>query len=175
MNAIARSDLMLRHAFIFFCFLLLNLTAQAFFVPFTTEQRVGAASLIAVVEVTGTDKESGFADATVIEGVLEAKAGRKVRIHDDWVDAGGSRTRIAGRDAILEKGKRYLVYLGKNKRGEWVTVQSSLDALEVIGDRVAKEGAAGFEPLAAKLRKLRTLVAEREPRPAATGEPPAEP
>jgi hypothetical protein len=59
-------------------------------------------------------------------------------------------------------GKRYLIYLAKNQRGRLVTVQSSLDSLEVIGDKINKEGRTGVESLADKLASIRAVVAQKQ-------------
>lgn len=143
--------------------LLFCASASAFFVPLTTEQRVDAASLIAVVDVTKVDDDRGVSEATVVRALLGSRAKDKLEIWDDWqVGKDGTGSRIAGRDPILEAGKRYLIYLTENRRGRWVTVQSSLDCLEVVGDKVELEGAEGFEPLVDKLGRLRALIADRK-------------
>jgi hypothetical protein len=143
--------------------LFLSPLAHAFFVPHTTEQRVAASSLIAVIEVTKVDAGKGVSEATVIQGLLGSKAKQKIEIWDDWrKDQEGHENRIYERDAVLEVGKRYLIYLTKNERGRLVTEQSFMDCLNIVGKNVQKEGEDGFEPLADKLAKIRTLIAGRK-------------
>lgn len=146
-----------------FGLLFLSSAAQAFFVPFSTERRIAASSVIAVVEVTKVDPEKGISEATVIQAVLGSKAERKIEIWDDWItDQDGHESRMIERDASLEVGKRYFIYLTKNQKGRLVTVQSSMDCLEVVGKNVMKEGEDGFEPLADKLVKIGALIANRK-------------
>lgn len=136
-------------------------TAHAFFIPLTTEQRVKAASVIAVIKIDSVNHDEGFvlkefADAKVITGIVGSKAGEKIRV---WDDKDGKERSIAGRDPYLEEGKTYFIYLTKNEKGRLVTVQSSLDCLEVTGDQVEKEGGDGTESLAAKINLTRDLAA----------------
>ena len=136
-------------------------TAMGFFLPLTTEQRIAQATVIAVIEVKQVDDEKGRSEATVIEEVRGTKAGENIEVWDDWQqEADGSESRISGRDPYLEVGKRYLIYLTKDKRGRLVTVQSSLDCLRVEGRKVSKEEDLGSEPLADKLKRIRTILAE---------------
>lgn len=137
--------------------------AQAFFVPFTTEKRIAASSLIAVVEVTKIDAEKGVSEAKVIQALLGSTADQKIEIWDDWrKDQEGHESRMIERDASLEVGKRYFIYLTKNERGRLVTVQSFMDCLEIVGKNVKKEGEDGFEPLADKLVKSQALISNQK-------------
>jgi hypothetical protein len=126
---------------------------------------VKAASVIAVIKIDAVDHDDGFvlkgfADAKVITGIVGAKAGEKIRVWDDTeVDKDGKEWSIAGRDPYLEEGKTYFIYLTKNEKGRLVTVQSSLDSLEVTGDQVEKEVGDGTESLAAKIKLTRELAA----------------
>jgi hypothetical protein len=152
-------------------------TAMGFFLPLTTEQRIAQSTVIAVIEVKQVDDEKGRSEATVIEEVRGTKAGEKIEVWDDWhQEADGSESRISGRDPYLEVGKRYLIYLTKDKRGRLVTVQSSLDCLRVEGGKVNKEGETGSEPLVDKLKRIRTILAEiRGAEQAGTGQPATRP
>jgi len=143
--------------------LLLSISANAFFKPLTNEQRIQESNMIAVVEVMKVDDEKGHSGAVVIQSILGAKTGEKIEIWDDWqVNKDGTESRFNGRDPYLEVGKRYLVYLVKNARGRLVTVQSSLDCLEVVGKKVKKEGEEGFEPLSDKLTRIRAILAKQK-------------
>jgi hypothetical protein len=136
-------------------------TAMGFFLPLTTAQRVAQSTVVAVIEVKQVDEEKGRSEAIVIEGVRGTKAGDHIEVWDDWQQkADGSESRISGRDPYLEVGKRYLIYLTKEKRGRLVTVQSSLDCLRVEGGKVDKEGETGSEPLVDKLKRIRSLLAD---------------
>ncbi len=152
-------------------------TATAFFLPLTTEQRIAQSTVIAVIEVKQVDNEKGRSEATVIEEVRGAKAGEKIEVWDDWQqEADGSESRFSGRDPDLEAGKRYLIYLTKSQRGRLVTVQSSLDCLRVEGGKVNKEEETGSEPLADKLKRIRTILAEiQKAEQAGTGQPATRP
>ncbi len=149
-------------------------TAMGFFLPLTTEQRIAQSTLIAVIEVKQVDDEKGRSEATVIEGVRGSKAGEKIEVWADWhQEADGSESRISGRDPYLEVGKRYFIYLKKDKRGRLVTVQSSLDCLRVEGDKVNKEGETGSEALVDKLKLIRAKIQKAEP--AGAGQPATRP
>ena len=142
---------------------MLSVSAAAFFEPLTFEQRIQASSLIVVFEVLKVDYEMGRSGAVVIQSSLGAKPGDKIEIWDDWrINKDGVESRYNGRDPHLEVGKRYLAYLTMNARGRLVTVQSSLDCLEVVGEKVKKEGEEGFELLADKLERIRAVVAQRQ-------------
>jgi hypothetical protein len=167
----------MRIATVILVFFTLCHTAMAFFLPLTTEQRIAQSTVIAVIEIQQVDHEKGRSEATVIEEVRGAKAGDKIEVWDDWQqEADGSESRISGRDPYLEVGKRYLIYLAKGQRGRLVTVQSSLDCLRVEGDKVNKEEATGSEPLANKLKRIRTILAEiQKAEEAGTGQPATRP
>jgi hypothetical protein len=134
--------------------------------PLTTEQRVKAASVIAVIKIDAVHHDQGFvlkgfSDAEVITGIVGAEAGQKIRVWDDTrVDKDGKEWSIAGRDPYLEEGKTYFVYLTRNEKGRLVTVQSSLDSLEITGDQIDKEGGEGTESLPLKIKRIRELVAK---------------
>lgn len=143
--------------------LLFGSPARAFFGPLGPEQRIAASSLIAVAEVTKVDVGRGVSEANVAQAVLGTRNGDRIEIWDDWqIDKSGGKSRISGRDPVLEVGRRYLVYLVKNEGGRLVTVQSSLDALEVRGEKVEREGEDGFEPLADKLMRIKAVLAKRK-------------
>jgi hypothetical protein len=144
-------------------FLMLCISTQAFFDPLTTEQRITNSTLIAVIEVTRVDDEKGQSKATVIQAVHGTQAGQSIEVWDDWqIEANGSESRISGRDPNLVAGKRYLIYLTNNKRGRLVTVQSSLDSIEVNGDRIKKEGQKTDEALADEIAHIRTVIARKK-------------
>lgn len=141
----------------------MSMSARASFRPLTTEQRIATSSLIAVVEVTKVADVKGVSRAIVIQSILGTGAGEVIDIWDDWqIAKDGIKSRISGRDPYLEVGKRYLVYLAKNPKGRLVTVQSSLDCLEVVGNKVKKEGEDGVEPLSDKLTGIRAILAKRK-------------
>lgn len=153
----------MRTATIIMGFLMLCYSAMGFFLPLTAEQRIAQSTLIAVIEIKHVDHEKGRSEATVIQAVFGTKVCENIEVWDDWqIGANGSESRISGRDPVLEAGKRYLVYLSKNKRGRLVTVQSSLDCLEVIGEMIKKEGEEGLELLADKLARIRALLAKTQ-------------
>ena len=142
---------------------MLSHSAMGLFLPLTTEQRIAKSTVIAVIEVKHVDNDKGQSKATVTQAVLGTKAGESIEVWDDWqIEANGSEGRISGRDPDLVVGKRYLIYLAKNQRGRLVTVQSSLDSLEVNGDKIDKEGQTGVESLADKLASIRAVVAQKK-------------
>lgn len=142
---------------------MLCISAQAFFEPLTSEQRISNSTLIAVIEVTRVDDEKGQSAATVIQAVHGTQAGQSIEVWDDWqVEANGSEGRISGRDPNLLVGKRYLIYLTKNKRGRLVTVQSSLDSIEINGTRIKKEGQGSDESIADDIAHIRTVIARKK-------------
>jgi len=148
-------------------------SAEAFFIPLTTEERVAGAGVIAVIKVTDVDLEANHSDAVVIEDLKGCKKQEKIRIWDDaWIDKDGNTTYLSGRDAYLQEGKTYFIYLAKNGQGKLVTVQSSLDCLEVTDGNVKKEGADGVEPLEKKIAATRERIAELEKaeKPASSGD-----
>lgn len=138
---------------------------QGFFIPLTTKQRVEESSVIAVIRVKEftpklTDGGTPFSEASILMPLFGAKKGDVIRIYEDTQEGEGSRIySVAGRDASLESGKTYFIYLMENTRGNLVTVQSSLDCLLVTGDRVMKEDGEGSELLAEKINRTRKLIA----------------
>jgi len=152
-------------------------TASGSFKPLTQQQRVAAASVIAVLEVKQVDENKGLSKAVVIEPLLGTKAGAELEIWDAWETNGnGIETRISGRDAYLQVGKRYLVYLNKNKRDRLVTLQSCLDCLEVEGDKILKQDRSGYEPLDERLKSIRALLEHKaKPTPSDSKKPPRPP
>jgi hypothetical protein len=85
----------------------------------------------------------------------------KIRIWDDaWIDKDGNTTYLSGRDACLQEGRTYFIYLARNKQGKLVTVQSSLDCLKVTDGNVEMEGKEGVEPLERKIAATRERIAE---------------
>jgi len=142
---------------------MLGVSARAFVLPLTTEQRIEASCVIAVVDITKVNDEKGQSNARVVQALSGVKVGEIISIWDDWqLDSKGVESRFNGRDASFDVGKRYLVYLVKNNKGRMVTVQSSLDCLKVVGEQVEKEGEEGFESLSDKLAYIRAVLAKQK-------------
>jgi hypothetical protein len=140
---------------------LLTSTAQASFAPLTTAQRISAAKVIVVIKIEAVDYLKGVADAKVVTGIFGAKAGEMIKVWSERrVGKDGKEWYIGGRNPYFEKGKTYFIYLSRNEKGRLVTVQSSLDSLEVTSDQVDKEGGEGSESLVLKIKRTRELIAK---------------
>lgn len=149
---------MIRTLSLALCLAFLPASARAFFVPMTIEQKVAGSSVIAVVKVTKIHRDS-FTEAIIVNGLLGAKVQEKIKIWNDVrIDKDGTRHATSGRDPFLEEGKTYLIYLNLNPQGKLVTVQSSLDAMEVTAKGIEKGGSGEFEPLERHLEKIRGLI-----------------
>lgn len=154
---------MLRVHFTLLCLVLAAPSAHAFFVPLTTEQRIAGSSVIAVIKVTKVHQEANFAEAVVMVGLKGITAREKIKVWDDGqTDKEGNESYISGRDAYLEEGVTYFIYLTKNEKGKLVTVQSSLDCLKVNGDEVKKEGSEELESLEKKIVRTRESIAKQK-------------
>ncbi|GAA5115820.1 hypothetical protein JIN84_19915 [Luteolibacter yonseiensis] len=142
------------------CFIFTASPVDAFFDPLTDEERVAASSVIAVIRVAHVhDEAPEFADVVVVQGLKGCAANENIKIWDEKFTSGdGGEYSISGRDAHLQEGETYLIYLARNKQGRLVTVQSSLDSLKVTDGKVEKQGGKGMETLEEKLARTRELI-----------------
>lgn len=131
-------------------------SAHGFFDPWSTRQRIRKSSVVAVFRITAD--EVGHVKAVVVRPLMGTKKDAAFRIRTD--------SPTSGRDPSFEVGQSYLIYLEREVEGRWVTPQSALDSLKIVGNKIEREAGnrierdtnSKFEPLHEKLTTLRNLI-----------------
>lgn len=142
-------------------FLATSPVATAFYARWGDAKLVKSASIIAVIEVQKVNdlNDNTHSEAKIIHGLLGVNTGDKIIVEDAiFEDKPGEPYRITGRDPFLKEGKRYLIYLIKDKRGALITPHSASDAFEIKDDQVRDEFGDKIIPLDKRLDSIKKLI-----------------